>query len=261
MPERKLVQLGLLAAAIIAVGIDGAAASAATDQNGFHAELRMTSSVPNTPTGAILNLIRPNLPSGKPKTEAVGVFQLPQGSKVNLRAVPPCTKDDTTWQVEGPLACPNSFLGTGFVSLYSGFGPPVDPIDLDEQWYYAPSQIVALITAHGTKMPVLRVLHVNIKDATFTAELSNLPPGYPPGTTMAPKETDVRINRYVGPHGAFITTPPTCPPSRKWITTVALHYTDGTTDTVSDATPCHRTKERQARKKHDRRHHSRGRSN
>jgi hypothetical protein len=230
------------AAALLLIVISGAAClrpgRAAAAGNGFQAKLRLTSSRPNTPTGAVLNLIRPDGPDGKPKTESVGVFQLPPGTKVSQTAVPACTKDDTTWQAEGPAACPQSFIGTGFVTLYTGLGPPVDPVNLDQQWYYAPGQLVQLVTAHGTTMPVLKVLRVDIKNATFTAQLNDLPPGYPPGTQASPKETDITINSYVGPHGAFLTTPPTCPRDGKWVTTVTLHYSDGSTDQVSDATPC-----------------------
>jgi hypothetical protein len=85
--------------------------------------------------------------------------------------------------------------------------------------------------------PILKVGRVQINGSTFTAPL-DLPPGYPPGTKMSPGTTDVTLQPYVGPNGAFITTPPTCPPDGKWITTVVLHYDDGTTDDVTDATPC-----------------------
>jgi len=240
MVKRDLLRLLLLVPVSLLCGIGATAARADTNQSGFHARFRLRSSIPNTPTGVTLNLTRPDLPSGKPKTETVGVFKLPPGTKVNQAAVPPCTKDDNTLQIEGPAACPASFIGTGYVTLYSGFGPPIDPIPLDQQWYYAPGQLVQLVTYHGTKMPVLKVLRVNIKGATFTAALNGLPPGWPPGTTMAPKETDLTIS-YTGPHGAFVTTPPTCPPSGKWITTVTLYYADHTTDTLSDATSCQRS--------------------
>ena len=82
---------------------------------------------------------------------------------------------------------------------------------------------------------------MQIRGSTFTARL-NLPPGYPPGSKMSPKETDVTINRYLGPRGPFLTTPRTCPASKRWITRVKLYYDNGTTDTVSDATPCRRLK-------------------
>jgi hypothetical protein len=186
-----------------------------------------------------LNLTRPDGPNGKPKTEAVGVFELPAGTTVNQHAVPPCMLDDTTWQIEGDSGCPDSHVGNGFASLYTGLGSPVDPLGIDEQWYYAPGEIVALYSLHGHPSPIIKIGHVTISGATFTAAL-DLPPGYPPGTKTSPGTTDVTLQPYVGANGAFITTPPTCPAGGKWITTVTLHYDDGATDRVADATPCRR---------------------
>jgi hypothetical protein len=248
--------IGLTAALVLVL----APAAARAGDSQIQAKLRLTSPKPNTAAGAILNLVRPDGANGKPKTEAVGIFQLPPGTVINQNAVPPCTKDDATWQVEGPDACPASYIGNGFATLYTGLGAPIDPIGIDEQWYYAPGQIVALYTLHGQRSPVLEIGHVQIRGATFVAPL-DLPPGYPPGSKTSPKETDVTLNTYVGPRGAFITTPPTCPPDRKWTTTVTLHYDDGTTDTVTDATPCERgqPQRRHHRASRSRRRHHSGR--
>lgn len=248
MRSRNVLRLGgLLALSAATLGIAAPVAAADTNQHGFHARLRLQSSTPNTPTGVVLNLVRPNTPSGKPKTETVGVFTLPKGTRVSLRAVPPCMKDDRTLQAEGPFGCPQSFIGTGFFTLYSGFGPPLDPIDFDQHWYYAPHELVQLITAHRTTMPVLRVLRAKLRGRTVTAELKNLPPGWPPGTTSAPKETDLTIARFVGRHGAFVTTPRRCPRSGHWTSKVTLHYADHTTDTLRDRTPCRRPRHRHHR--------------
>lgn len=224
----------VVSAALISMTIVNAATAGGSQ---IQAKLRLTSSLPNTPTGAILNLIRPDGPDGKPKTEAVGVFELPPGTTINQKAVPPCTADDTTWQIEGDSACPDSHIGNGFASLYTGFGSPVDPLGIDEQWYYAPGEIVTLYSLHGQRSPIVKIGHVKISGATFTAPL-DLPPGYPPGTKSSPGTTDVTLQPYIGPNGAFITTPPSCPLNGKWITTVILHYDDGSIDNVTDATPC-----------------------
>src|SRR4051812_34718622 len=74
----------LTIAAALAVGPPGAARAASSQ---IQATLRLTSSIPGTPTGVVLNLVRPDGPGGKPKTEAEGVFQLPDGTVVNQRAV------------------------------------------------------------------------------------------------------------------------------------------------------------------------------
>ncbi len=233
------------AAAALTIAVTGPPSAGAAE---MEAKLRLTSPKPNTPTGAVLNLIRPDEANGKPKTEAVGVFRLPPGTVVNQDAVPPCTKDDVMLRVQGLAACPQSHLGNGYVTLVSGFGPPVDPFDLDQYWYYAPGELVALYTKHGQTYPILSVGRVQIEGATFTAKL-DLPPGYPPGTKTSPKETDLTIQPYIGERGAFITTPPTCPRSGKWITTVTLYYEDGSTETVSDATPCERSRPAAKRKR------------
>ena len=202
------------------------------------ARLRLTSSRPNTATGAILDLIRPNGPGGKPKPEATGIFQLPKGTRISTTAVPACTKDDTTLQLEGESACPSSHVGEGLATLITGVGPPVDPLTIDDHWYYAPGQIVALYTYHGTTEPVLKVGRVRIRGATFIAPL-DLPPGYPPGTKTVPKESDVTLDRYVGPRGSFITTPATCPASGRWVSRVTLIYDDHTTDSATDSMRCY----------------------
>jgi hypothetical protein len=227
-------------ARILTIGVTVALASspAASADGKLDAKLQLTSHAPGTPTGAILNLIRPDGPDGKPKPEAVGVFQLPAGTTIDERAVPACTKDDTTWQIEGEAACPDSHIGEGFATLLTGFGPPLDPLTVDDHWYHAPGQIVALYTSHGQSTPVLKVGRVQIKGATFIAPLDLPPVGYPPGTKTVPKESDVTLDRHVGSQGSFITTPSRCPASRRWIAKVTLTYDDGTTDSATDATPC-----------------------
>ena len=219
-------------AIVVAVG-SGLGAGSAAASGGLVAKLRLSSHRPGTPTGATLNLIRPDGPDGKPKPEATGIFQLPAGTAINEKAVPACTLDDTAWQVEGVGACPRSRLGEGLATLDTGFGPPIDPLTVDDYWFHAPGQIVALFTPHGLKAPVLTITRVRIEGATFVAPLS-LPPGYPPGTKTVPKESDVTIDR----HGSFITTPPTCPADGEWVAKVTLVYDDGSTDSATDATPC-----------------------
>ena len=219
----------------LAVALAAAATTmaSAADAAPLRATLRFTSSAPGSQTGVVLNLVRPDGPDGKPKPEAVGVFQLAEGTTIDERAVPACEADDTTLQAEGPDACPDSRVGEGFATLMTGLGSPVDPVTLDATWYHAPGEIVALFTPDGLERPVVKVVRVQIKGAPFVAPL-DLPPGYPPGTKTVPKESDVTIDR----HGSFITTPPACPANGRWVSTVTLTYDDGTTDRASDSTPC-----------------------
>lgn len=205
----------------------------------LRASLSLTSTKPGTPTGAVLSMTRPDEPNGKPKTEAVGVFKLPKGTTISHRAVPPCEANDVMLQVQGASACPASFVGAGSATVVTGLGSPVDPYTIYQRYYYAPGELVVLYSNNAGDSPVLKVGRIKIEGATFTAPL-DLPPGYPPGTKTAPKDTDVAFDRYLGPQGAFITTPRTCPRSRRWVATVVLTYEDGSSDRASHATPCGR---------------------
>ncbi|HEX8742014.1 MAG TPA: hypothetical protein VF712_02665 [Thermoleophilaceae bacterium] len=237
--RRRLIGI---AAPLVALALAAPCTAAAYDAE-FEATLRLTSSKPSGPTGALLNLTRPDEPNGKPKAETVGVFELPKGTRISHSAVPPCELDDLTLQVQGTAACPASYIGAGSATLVTGLGSPVDPYTINQHWYYAPGELVVLYTNNSGDSPVLKVGRVKIEDATFTAPL-DLPPGYPPGSKTVPKETDVAIDRFVGPRGAFITTPRKCPRSGRWVTTVRLTYDDGSTDQVSDAMACRKPRRR-----------------
>src|SRR5437763_15536441 len=113
--------------AVLAAGLAASSPASAADTSGFQAKLRLTSSQPSTPSGAILILIRPDLPSGKAKSEAVGVFQLLEGTKISSTDVLACTKDDTSWQIEGPFACPDSLIGAGVARIDTAVGPRDEP--------------------------------------------------------------------------------------------------------------------------------------
>src|SRR4051812_34718621 len=84
--------------------------------------------------------------SRRPRRRASSSF--PTGPSSTSGPFPPCPNDDVTWQVEAYAACPSSWVGDGFASLYTGVGAPVDPLGIDEQWYYAPGEIVALYSLH-----------------------------------------------------------------------------------------------------------------
>ena len=240
MRRRPTATAALLAALALAAPSGAAAYDAELE-----ASLRLTSSKPGTPTGALLSLTRPDEPNGKPKTEAVGVFRLPRGTQISHTAVPPCEANDVMLRVQGTSACPASYLGAGSATLVTGLGSPVDPYTIYQHYYYAPGHLVVLYTNNAGDSPVLSVGRIRIEDATFIAPL-DLPPGYPPGTKTSPKDTDVAFDRYVGPNGAFITTPRTCPRSGRWVATVLLEYEDGSSERVKVAAPCRRPSRRRS---------------
>jgi hypothetical protein len=227
--------LGMAVAMLAGAGTAGASGKLVAD-------LKLTSHRPNTPTGGTLHLVWPdNAPDGRPKPEAKGVFVLPKGSRINESALPTCTASDEQLKVEGGAACPaGSDVGPGHVSFMTGLGAPVDPFLLDNEWYHGPHQIFGLFTPPGAPAPVIAVNRVKIVGTSFVAAPS-LPPGFPPTTKTVPKQSDQRIFKRVSSTGAsFITTPPTCPRSHKWISHATVTYDDGSVDRATSVTRCRR---------------------
>lgn len=204
-------------------------------------DLQLASRSPATPTGARLHFVLPDGSDGKPLAETRAAFQLPPGTVVDLDALPPCDASDLELQATGGATCPpDSRLGPGDIWLESGFGAPLDPFWVDTYWYYGPrGGIVVLVRKHGTPAPVIAVSRARIEGATFIAEPS-FPPGYPPGTKTTLKESIQVFEKRVTSAGSFLTTPPTCPRSRKWISRATITYEDGSSETATSTTRCRR---------------------
>jgi hypothetical protein len=223
-------------AALAMVG--GTGSAAASDR--LVADLKLTSHRPNQPTGGVLHLVWPTGENGKPKTQRVGVFRLPAGTRVNESAIPACTATDAELRVAGGSACPEgSWLGPGRVTFVSGIGSPLDPVTLDNDWYHAPGQIVGLFHPQGSNAPVVAVNRVDIQGSAFVARPA-LPPGYPPGSKTAPKQSDQEILGVSTTRGAFLTTPPRCPRSGKWVSHAKMIFEDGTIERTTSVTRCKR---------------------
>lgn len=225
------VLLGLLFAAV-------AAADAGASER-LIADLKLTSHRPNQPTGATLHLVWPDAEgTHKPKPEKIGAFTLPAGTRVNEAAIPTCTASDTELKAQGGAACPGgSALGPGQVSFVTGAGSPIEPFWLDNYWYHGPKQIFGLFHVHGTAHPTLIVNRVELRGTTFIAR-PNLPPGFPPGEKTVPKESRQEIYGLSSSKGAFVTTPPKCPRSRRWVAHAAVTYDDGTVQRATSVTRC-----------------------
>ena len=236
--QRRSVGTMALGTAVAMLACAGSAAASTK----LVADLKLTSHRPGTPTGGTLHLVWPdNASDGRPKPEAKGVFVLPKGSRIDESALPACTASDEQLRVEGGAACPDgSDVGPGQVSFMTGLGAPVDPLLLDNEWYHGPGQIFGLFTPHGAPAPTLAVNRVKIVGTSFVATPS-LPPGFPPNKKTVPKQSDQRIYKHVSSSGAsFITTPPRCPRSGKWVSHSTVTYDDGSVDRATSVTRCRR---------------------
>lgn len=219
----------------------GAGAASAGAKPRLVADLQLTAHKSGQPSGATLHLVWPDAgKTRKPKPEKLGVFHLPAGTRINESAIPTCTASDTELKARGGAACPpGSALGPGRVDFVTGIGNPVDPFAMDNHWYHGPKQIIGLFHVPGTSHPTIAVNRVEIRGSSFIARPA-LPPGYPPGEKTVPKESYQRIHRLVTAKGAFITTPPKCPRSRRWISRSAVTYDDGSVQRATSVTRCKR---------------------
>jgi hypothetical protein len=231
----RLAAVGVVLA--IVGGVDAAAAAASER---LVAELKLTSHRPNQPTGATLHLVWPKDENGKPKTQKVGVFRPPAGTRINEAAIPACTATDAELRAQGGAACPDgSALGPGRVTFVSGIGSPLDPVTLDNDWYHAPGQLIGLFHPPGSSMPIIAVNRVDIQGSAFVARPA-LPPGYPPGSKTAPKQSDQEIYGMSTTGGAFLTTPPRCPRSGRWVSHAKMIFEDGSVERATSVTRCKR---------------------
>ncbi len=228
-----------LATAALTVGMCGLACAPMASAQGLELRYQLTSHQPGTPTGATLHVVYPDTgPGGKPKPVSKGVYEFPSGTVINERAVPVCSASDAQFQIEGYEACSaDTSLGGGGITVDTGLGRPFDPFPLDDRYFHGPGQLITVFTAHGTPTPVLQVNRLKIQGSTII-DLPSLPPGYPPGTKTVAKQVDQEIAPVITAAGAFMTTPPTCPPSHVWIARLTITYDDGTIDTAASQTPC-----------------------
>ena len=230
----------LLAALTIALGTGGLGLTTqAASASGLELSLQLTSHKTGTPTGATLHIVYPNDgPGGKPKPVSLGVYQFPSGTTVDEAAVPVCPASEAEFELLGTAACAAATgLGGGGITVDTGFGPPIDPLALDDSYFHGPGQLITVFRPHEAPGPVLQVNRLQIKGATII-DRPSLPPGYPQGTKTVAKEVNQEIALVSSGGQAFMTTPSSCPRSGRWISQLTITYEDGTVETETSATPC-----------------------
>jgi hypothetical protein len=137
--------------------------------------------------------------------------------------------------MQGRSACPaETVVGTGFGAVESSTGPPSDPFVLDATMINAGDAIIELFTFQGSDTTAA------VDRARFeSSDTMVLHPPVVPGIT----EREFAWTYLTAPpaaSGAFVTTPPRCPASGEWTSTLEYSVTTGARYSVSDTTPCKR---------------------
>lgn len=203
----------------------------------------LTTGAPGAATGLRLHVAfrAPGDANAKPSPIRAVVLHLPDGLRFNNAAVAQCTASDAELHALGTAACPAaSQIALGSFSAITGFGPPIDPFLADNHVFNSPHQLIELITLRGTGIsPGFDRLTIN--HSTLTAHPPSTPGGPPDGET-ATRSIDFNIPALRSPSGALITTPPTCPPSRTWVSTGTFTFANGAKARVTSTTRCDRAK-------------------
>jgi hypothetical protein len=175
--------------------------------------------------------------NAKPSPIRKVVVRAPSGTRFHTGAVAKCTATDDELMAQGSGACPSgSRIGAGKLTADTGFGPPVDPVAGDLTLFNSGTAIIEVVTAPGTDR-VLGIDRLAIGGSTLSGHPPTTPGGPPDGET-AVRQIDFTVDRKTG----FVTTPRTCPRSRRWISRGTFGFADGAEETLTSRAACKRPK-------------------
>lgn len=225
--------------AVLTLWAAGAAAAESTPAANF--ALGFSSSQPHTATRVGLHIFfkDPADPTAKPSPQRKIVIQLPAGARIDGAAVPACAADDPQLIAQGPAACQaGSKVGAGTLTLFTGGGPLFDPFIDDVKLFNGGRELIEVFNKQGSETTTATGRRT-YTDARTLSESPLPQPGGPPNGESTVRSLDYRLDALRGPAGrAFITTPSTCPGSRRWTSRLTFVTADKHTYTARATTPC-----------------------
>lgn len=218
-------------AAAIAVAL-AAAAALASPQFGSTFELAYKPAKPGMSGGihTFMTWSDPGEPNGKPKRLTQIRFRFHPGTRIDTRALTQCRASDADMRIEGTRACPKgSRLGFATSRVITA-STPADRTNI--RFFNASQEIIVLVRVEDRTLAVYRD---DIKGRVVTVNL-DLPSG------LSLLELDATIRPHARGRGkrrrVYFRTPPRCPPSGEWTTTVVFTYVDGSSESHVDGSPC-----------------------
>jgi hypothetical protein len=206
-----------------------------------------TTKRPGVPSGRVFHdeFFNASDRSAKPPPVQHVHVQLPHGARFNWRAVPLCTASDAQLMAEGESACPpGSKVGTEVFSFDTGVPGPNRLVTNDIAFLNNKNELIILTRERQTGTRV--VVRGKLGRETLDFDLVPLP-GTPPDGG-ADKREDANYPVSIGPSGkAWLTTPRTCPRSRKWTFRVDYTFRNGEKVTRTSKSPCKRPRHKRRR--------------
>lgn len=175
--------------------------------------------------------------------------------RVDTSVRPECRATDADFKSRGQGACSaGSRIGNGFATVKT-LG--LFTSTFDSTIFNAPRQQAEILQSGGQTSAVARTFFRRdglIEGPVPTCIAGGNPPQGCPMDQVALLSQKIRTPALSAGRGArrrnYMTTPKTCPRSRRWRTRVTLSYGDGTVETVTTRQPCIRAKVVRSRRHH-----------
>jgi hypothetical protein len=228
MPRRVLWPL----AVALACGATGAAL--ASPQFASTLTFTYSSKVPGSPSGfdSLATFSDPGEPAGKPKELIRIKVGFQPGTRIDTAALPRCRASDKDVQRLGLRACPASTrLGIVHAEGVISTGARFDPVG---HLFNARRAIIVVVTVGGRFITNFRD---DVTRDTLTVNFR-----IPAGVSFIRFKPHIprHFRKRAGKRRAYMRTPPSCPATGAWTTTVVFFFRDGSTQEHSAPTPCRR---------------------
>lgn len=212
---------------------------------------RFTSQRPNSPTGASYSGVyhAAGNRNGNPPYLTKMVFIPPKGLRYDTSVPAKCTASDVELDARGKSACPPASRIGGGVAEGIFYVPINDTIVFDRYKHALDvmnntNEQILLVNAEGSGVNRGHIRPDN--SIVFTPQTCFPQP--PTGTCVddyiLQLKTATTLARYTrsvnGRTRSYATTPPGCPASRRWRTTVKIWWSNGKVDSVVTKQPCRR---------------------
>lgn len=219
---------------VLTAGLLAVTPALAATRNEHKFKLQFSTQAAGAPTGVSFLTDRfayKAPPLGQPADRvATTTFIMAPGTRTSTASYPKCSK--AALEEKGPMACPaRSNVGSG--KAYVITGSPLDPIELSAKIFVAKSGLLAYLTGPQTQIIGMSISGNRIIAAvprTCLPESSKCQGNY---IEAVLKKLTVNLKK-----GKLITTPRTCPSSRKWTNTVVYKYVNGDTERKTSTSPC-----------------------
>jgi hypothetical protein len=179
------------------------------------------------------------------------VIAFPKGANIDYKAAATCNASGTDFQNKGTGACPSgSLIGSGAASANTTFAS-VGEIQTTVTAFNGKNKLLLYVQPQGgAAQPFLITANVTGSKKsgfklTTTPPPNCLPPGQPPSCSSGEAPLDsfslTTKNKSKGSgknKHTFLTTPTTCPKSKKWTFTATITFKTDGTKTYTSTTPC-----------------------